>query len=184
VEARSAEFQVSSTGGSGYGRFGILSRVELEQFFHLDDEDHQLAGCAAAIYSRLGFALQVLTVRHLGMFLVNPLDAPPELVAYVAEQLGVADPSCVERYLERRETRFEHQREIQRAYGLTPFAAVARSWRGGSLISRGSQRTRPVTSSVIPRIHSGSPLWPGITRPAECSQLISPPWCTMRWSVR
>ncbi|QHE73140.1 Mobile element protein (plasmid) [Rhodococcus sp. WAY2] len=26
----------------GYGRFGAYSRVELERFFHLDDEDRRL----------------------------------------------------------------------------------------------------------------------------------------------
>jgi hypothetical protein len=50
-------------------------------------------------YSRVGFALQVVTVRHLWMFLVNPLEVPAELVEYLAEQLGIADPSCVKRYL-------------------------------------------------------------------------------------
>ena len=29
-------------GVAGYGRFGSLSRVELERFFHLDDEDRRL----------------------------------------------------------------------------------------------------------------------------------------------
>ena len=28
--------------GGGYGRFGTYSRVELERFFHLDDEDRRL----------------------------------------------------------------------------------------------------------------------------------------------
>jgi len=34
------------------------------------------------------------------------------------------DPSCLKRYTERRETRFEHAREIQQAYGLRSFSAV------------------------------------------------------------
>ncbi|MFE3800419.1 DUF4158 domain-containing protein [Nocardia tengchongensis] len=29
-------------GASAYGRFGVLSRVELERYFHLDDEDRRL----------------------------------------------------------------------------------------------------------------------------------------------
>jgi hypothetical protein len=54
----------------------------------------------------------------------DPLDVPVEVVDYLAEQLGIEDPSCVKRYTERRETRFEHAREIQQEYGLTAFAAV------------------------------------------------------------
>jgi Domain of unknown function (DUF4158) len=101
-----------------------LSRVELERLFHLDDQDRELIAARRRDYNRRGFALQVVTARHLGMFLADPLDVPDELLAYVAEQLGIADPSCVGHYVERRETRFEHAREITAAYGLTPFATV------------------------------------------------------------
>ncbi|MEV6134867.1 DUF4158 domain-containing protein [Nocardia sp. NPDC051990] len=71
----------------GYGRFGSYSRVELERFFYLDDEDRRLIAVRRRDYNRLGFALQMVTVRHLGMFLADPLDVPAEVVAYVAEQL-------------------------------------------------------------------------------------------------
>ena len=63
-----------SQGVGGYGQFGALSRVELERFFHLDDEDWRLISLRRSDYNRLGFALQVATVRHLGMFLTDPLD--------------------------------------------------------------------------------------------------------------
>jgi hypothetical protein len=82
----------------GYGRFGAYSRVELERFFHLDDEDRRLIEARRRDYNRLGFALQVVTVRHLGMFLPDPLEVPPELVGYLAEQLAIEDPTCVKRY--------------------------------------------------------------------------------------
>ena len=110
--------------GGGYGRFGVLSRQELERYCYLDDEDRRLIAARRRDYNRLGFAVQVVTVRHLGMFLVDPLDVPPLLIEYLAEQLDIADPSGVKRYTDRRETRFEHAREIQQVYGLTPFAEV------------------------------------------------------------
>jgi hypothetical protein len=46
----------------GYGRFGASSRVELERFFHLDDEDRRLIAARRRDYNRLGLAVQVVTV--------------------------------------------------------------------------------------------------------------------------
>src|SRR6266536_3037235 len=62
---------------AGYGRFGALSRVEPERFFYLDDEDRKLIAGRRRDYNRLGFALQVVTVRQLGMFLADPLFRSP-----------------------------------------------------------------------------------------------------------
>jgi TnpA family transposase len=112
------------TDEGGYGRFGTLSRVELERFFYLDDEDRRLIAARRRDYNRLGFALQVVTVRQLGMFLADPLDVPPELIDYLAEQLGIEDSSCVKQYTERKKTKLEHAWEIQREYGLTPYTEV------------------------------------------------------------
>ena len=112
------------TDEGGYGRFGALSRVELERFFYLDDEDRKLVAGRRRDYNRLGFALQVVTVRQLGMFLADPLDVPPELVEYLAEQLGIEDSSCVKQYTERDKTKLEHAWEIQREYGLTSYSEV------------------------------------------------------------
>lgn len=52
-------------------------------------------------HDRLGWALQLVTVRHVEAFLADPLDVPLVVLDYVAAQLGVADPSCVKRYTER-----------------------------------------------------------------------------------
>lgn len=73
----------------------MLSRVELERFCYLDDDDRRLIAARRRDYNRLGFAVQVVTVRYLGMFLSDPIDVPVELVAYLAEQLEIEDPSCL-----------------------------------------------------------------------------------------
>ena len=124
-----------------YGRYsGPLSRPVLEKLFYLDDEDRRLIERRHRPHLMLGFAVQLVTVRYLGTFLNDPLDVPTEVIHYVAEQLGIKDPSCVKRYTERRPTRFEHQEEIRRAYGLRDFAAAeaelaawidARAWTTG-----------------------------------------------------
>jgi len=59
-----------------------------------------------------------------GRFLTDPLDVPDIVVDYVAAQVGVSDPSCLKRYLERRATRFEHQVEIAAACGYVSFASA------------------------------------------------------------
>ncbi|MGS2811046.1 Tn3 family transposase [Nocardia sp. MW-W600-9] len=113
---------MTDEGVPGYGRFGALSRVELERFCYLDDEDRRLIAARRRDYNRLGFAVQVVTVRYLGMFLADPVAVPPELIAYLAEQLDIADPSCLGEYMVRRTTRFEHQAEIVTSYDLVAFA--------------------------------------------------------------
>ena len=90
--------------------------------FFLDDEDLELVGRRRGEHMRLGFALQLVTVRWLGTFLEDPLDVPGVVLDFVAGQLGMADPSWVKRYTERDKTRFDHQWEIRRDCGLREFA--------------------------------------------------------------
>jgi TnpA family transposase len=89
---------------------------------------------------KLGFALQLVTVRWVGAFLEDPLDVPVVVLDFVSEQLEIADPSTVKRYTERAKTKLDHQWEIRRVYGFKEFGAVeaelrawvaARSWTSG-----------------------------------------------------
>lgn len=108
-----------------YGRFvEVPSRAELDRLCFLDDADRALVARRRGDASRLGFALQLVTVRSLGTFLIDPLDVPTAVLDFVAEQLAIADPSCVKDYLTRRSTRFEHAGEITRERGYREFSAV------------------------------------------------------------
>lgn len=108
-----------------YGGFAEApSRQELERYCFLDDMDRELVAKRRGDHNRLGFALQLVTVRCLGTFLADPLDVPTVVVDYLASQLGIADASCVKAYLEREKTRFEHQWGIAREYGWRSFADV------------------------------------------------------------
>ncbi|MFB6717087.1 MULTISPECIES: Tn3 family transposase [unclassified Streptomyces] len=119
------EFLTDEQAGA-YGRFvEEPTRPEMERFFYLDDVDRQLIGKRRGDHNRLGFALQMCTVRYLGLFLEDPLDVPWSVVAYVAEHLGVEDPSVVKRYTERQMTAYEHAWEIRDAYGYHQFEDAA-----------------------------------------------------------
>ena len=126
---------------SAYARFPTTpARSELERRGFLDDADLTLVGQRRGQHSKLGFALQLVTVRALGTFLPDPLDVPIVVLDFVAGQVGVEDPSVIKRYTERRGTRFDHQAEIAAVEGYRDFstaeAEVAgwiedRSWSAG-----------------------------------------------------
>jgi len=107
-----------------YGRFnGPPARAELERFFFLDDADRELVARHRGEHNRLGFALQLCTVRFLGLFLTDPLEVPWPVVEYLGRQLGVADGSVVKAYTERAKTPLEHTWEIRQAFGFRDFSA-------------------------------------------------------------
>ncbi len=72
-------------------------------------------------HNRLGFALQLGTVRFLGTFLDNPTEVPGAVVAHVARQLAITDLTCLRRYGVG-ETHWDHVNEIKAAYGYRDFS--------------------------------------------------------------
>ncbi|MFF3333730.1 Tn3 family transposase [Streptomyces sp. NPDC002888] len=105
-----------------YGKFAEEpTRPELERFFFLDDVDRDLIALRRTKHHQLGFALQMCTVRYVGLFLEDPLVVPWPVVEHLAVQLGIEDPSCVKRYTERLKTAYEHAWEIRDAYGYHPY---------------------------------------------------------------
>ncbi|MGP3920991.1 Tn3 family transposase [Nonomuraea sp. 10N515B] len=103
---------------AAYGTFAeVPMRSELERFFYLDDVDRDLIALRRTRSHQLGFALQLTTVRYVGLFLEDPLEVPWPVVEYLAEQLDIADPSWVKAYTRRKQTAYEHAWEIRDAYG-------------------------------------------------------------------
>lgn len=101
-----------------YGQFnGEPTSEQLARYFHLDDVDLNHVHRCRAQHNRLGFALQLCTVRFLDTFLQDPVSVPSGATAFVANQIGVDDVSIVARYLDRKTTRREHVSAIQQLYG-------------------------------------------------------------------
>jgi len=72
-----------------YGVFaGPPSAAELDKFFLLDDADRELVRGRRGGANRLGFAVQLGTVRFLGTFLADPLAVPASVAEYVAPPAG------------------------------------------------------------------------------------------------
>ncbi|MFE6922416.1 DUF4158 domain-containing protein [Nocardia sp. NPDC057663] len=142
-----------------------MSRQDLERYCYLDDEDRRLIAARRRDYNRLGFAVQVVTVRNVGMFLTDPLDVPADLIDYLAEQLEITDPSCAKAYTERDKTRLEHAWEIQREYGIRAFADVAdelSAWIADQAWTTGDG-PKAIFAGAVEWLRAHNALLPGIT---------------------
>ena len=105
-----------------YGRFAAEpSPAQLARFFHLDDGDRALIGQRRGEHNRVGFALQLVTVRFLGTFLSDPIVVPTSVLVYVTSQLGASVTTDLRPYREG-ESRWDHAAEIQRSAGYRDFA--------------------------------------------------------------
>jgi hypothetical protein len=64
-------------------------------------------------------------MHYIGRFLADLLEGvPTEVIDFLAGQLGIADPSCVQKYAQREPTHREHAGKIQKALELKDFAQV------------------------------------------------------------
>lgn len=99
-----------------YGRYaGEPSPAQLECYFHLHDKDRGLIARCRGDHNRLGFAVQLGTVRFLVTFVADLTEVPPGIVAHLGRQLGIADAGGLGRYAAG-EKRGDHAVEILRHY--------------------------------------------------------------------
>ncbi len=106
-----------------YGHFpGEPNEVQLTRYFHLDETDLAFISSRRGDQNRLGFALQLTSVRFLGTFLSNLALVPANVQTFVARQLSIIDVAVLADYAQRDTTKREHTAFIRKHYGYREFS--------------------------------------------------------------
>ena len=103
--------------------FGVpTARAALARHYTLGPDDLDFLGARRSEANRLGAATWLSLLRHPGFGLRHDATPPRELVAYLADQLGVSE-QLFAAYAVRAKTRLEHGWEIAAHLGLRGFEA-------------------------------------------------------------
>ena len=138
---------------------------DLNVFFLLSEADSQAVNRQHDDHTRLGFALQLCTLRYLGFVPSDLGTAPASAVGYVAEQLNVL-PEVMKVYGSRIATRTTHLQQVQRHLGFrraTLLDAYAlQTW----LLERALEHDKPVLllQLACDKLRREHIVRPGITR--------------------
>jgi hypothetical protein len=101
-----------------YGQFsGDPNEVQLTRYFHLNETDLAFISDRRGDHNKLGFALQLTSVRFLGTFLSDVTQVPANVRDFVARQLSMGDGSVLAEYAQRETTKREHNALIRKHYG-------------------------------------------------------------------
>nr|WP_256658907.1 MULTISPECIES: DUF4158 domain-containing protein [unclassified Pseudomonas] len=113
----------------GFGRYvESPRRDELERYFHLSDDDYKVLVPLRGEHNRLGYAVQLTSLRYLGAFPDDFSAIPQEVLQILSKQLGVNDLTCVLLYSETLQ-RHRHAVEIQDRYGHRVLSDVSVGFR-------------------------------------------------------
>lgn len=108
-----------------YGRYrGDPTAAQFQDSFHLTSQHLKRIDELRHPHTKLGFAIQLCTLKFLGTFLPDPIDVPDSVIRTLSTQLQLPPCTDLARYLDRRETRFNHQAEIRKMLDYKDFDTV------------------------------------------------------------
>ena len=144
-----------------------LSSDIVASLFFLDDQDLEWIARKRGDFSRLGYALQLVTVRFLGAFITDFLALPHLVVERVASQISIAGTNeCLSIYQVSRQ-RWQHNVEIRSRYGYVGFAEKGSRFRLGRILCAlcwtGTDRPGVLFDHAIAWLCTKKILLPGVT---------------------
>ena len=141
-----------------------IPQDDLAVYFLLSEDDQREVNRQREPFNRLGYALQLCTLRYLG-FVPTDFTATPEVaVTFVAEQLGIA-PRVLALYDNRR-TQSDHRRHVRAYLGFRPATPLdvyaLQTW----LLARALEHDKPtlLLQLACEKLYRERIVRPGVTR--------------------
>ncbi len=142
-----------------------LDNSDLIAFFTLSEAEGEWIPVQSSPANRLGFALQLCTLRFMGFIPEDLLNPPPTMVEFVARQLGV-DPGVLAEYGARAQTRSDHLQVIQGHLGYRKAGPADLEVLAAWLVERALEHDKPLLlySLACERLRAEKMIRPGVTR--------------------
>jgi TnpA family transposase len=143
----------------------MIAYDDLITFFTLSERDMQSIPRYSAPHNRLGYALQLCTLRFMGFVPDDLTTAPSEAVAFVAQQLAVA-PSALATYGARVHTRQDHLQAVQAHLGYRKPRAKDLQALADWVLERALEHDKPMLlyELTCEKLRTAQLLRPGVTR--------------------
>ena len=144
---------------------GTVPQDDLHAFFLLTEDDRREVRRQRAPHNRLGYALQLGSLRYLGFVPDNLQAIPHHVVTFVAKQLAVA-PGGLVSYAKWPRTQTDHERHVQvylRFRRVTPLDLHGlQTW----LLERALEHDKPtlLLQLACEKLHREKIVRPGVTR--------------------
>jgi hypothetical protein len=140
-----------------------IPEADVVTFFTLTDSDRRLLAGLRGDDNRLGFALQLCTLRYLGLVPADLTQTPRPAIEFLSRQLGVAP--VLTSYGERSQTRTDHLQEIERHLGFHKSTATEKTDIEGWLRERALEHDRPLLllQLLCEKLHTQRIVRPGLT---------------------
>jgi TnpA family transposase len=141
-----------------------IPEADVVTFFTLTESDRRLLAELRGDDNRLGFALQLCTLRYLGFVPADLAQAPMPVIKFLSRQLALT-PVIITSYGERSQTRTDHLQEIERHLGFHKATAAEKTDVERWLRERALEHDRPLLllQLLCEKVHAQRIIRPGLT---------------------
>ncbi|HIF0232327.1 TPA: Tn3 family transposase [Legionella pneumophila] len=159
---------LSPTQRDNYAKYPIDLPLDIvSNLFFLDDQDKEWISIKRGDFSRLGYALQLTTVRFIGTFISDLGEIPAVVIERVASQIKIDNPeSCILMYMKSRQ-RWRHTIDIRSRYSYVEFSEKGGRFRLGRILCAlcwtGTDRPGVLFDHAVDWLSTNKILLPGIT---------------------